>query len=151
MPRIDRTPAIPTLTWNQLRAMAKPINAVDQIEKLWGRITLADLRQQAVKEFNGTAYQAIRPPGRQRFFMACCVTGEHELTKARKAMGDLQPTTLPKWAETSLLEGVARAVMAGGLIYAFDNDNPAPQKPLVLISGDPDSTARLATLLGIDD
>lgn len=129
--------------------MPDPLTSLESLAKLWTGETLATLRSEALREFNGTAFKALRPDGKQRLFILCCVTGEHELGKVTDHFLKVESEPLGQWSKVSLMEAVSRAIMAGGFIHDFDSESSAKLKPLVLIAAGPDSVKKLEALLMI--
>jgi hypothetical protein len=102
--------------------------------------TLADFRLEAKKQFNGTAWRAIRPEGQPRRLLAVCMTGAHEIAKlGLKADG---AAARPDWNAKPLIEGVLMALLTRQIIYQ-DELSGGQLASVLFIAADPDSITYL--------
>ena len=102
--------------------------------------TLADFRREAEKQFNGTAWKAVRAEGQPRWLLAVCMTGAHEIAKL-KFKADVGATR-PDWNVKPLMEGVALAMLTRQLIYQ-DELSGGQLASVLFIAAVPDSITYL--------
>lgn len=130
--------------------MNGPEEFLRMILQTWGGKTLADLRNDAARQFNGTAFSALKTPAGQRIILVVCVTGEHELEKALKAFR-LGSQGLPRnWAAERVVDVIMRTIAGGGFGYEDERDTRTGRvTALVLISAEPVSMENLEAALGL--
>jgi hypothetical protein len=87
----------------------------------WFGKTLENLRQEAAKELNGTAYEAFRESdgGKDgpRIFLAVCVTGPHELALVEKTFDFADTGTAMDWETNTLADLLVETVTGEEMGY----------------------------------
>lgn len=96
-------------------------NVEDQLRDLlerWRGRTFADLKAEAERELNGTAFESIRVDNGPRGFLIVCATGEHEISLIEKTF-DLQYDPIPgeDWSTTTLFKMTLDTERGSGLSY----------------------------------
>ena len=125
--------------------------AARHIQNQWGEKTLATLRADARKEFNGTSFDSLRESGHSRFALFVCVTGEHELAKLQSHLDPTCEITIADWSQVSYVEAFRMAHLAGGLAYAVEGEtNNLTSGAVALISAQPRFSTKLEKLLGLN-
>jgi hypothetical protein len=121
----------------------------EELDRAWGGKSLAWLREQALREFNGTSLSSLRWPGGPRRILIICLTGEHEVAK----LGSLQPQTarlFADWSSVSLFEATVAAITAGGFAYTFEGSSLATASAVVLIAAGPGPIATLEKIFRLE-
>jgi hypothetical protein len=100
---------------NQLERTAR------EASKRWVGKTLQAFREEAERELNGNAFDAMRPSTEgvlgPRLMLAICVTGQHELSLTEKCFDFTDTGVIQDWRTYTLAEMVMDAATAGGLGY----------------------------------
>ena len=115
----------------------------------WGEKTLEALRQEATKEFNGTAFEAIRANTGQRLAIVICATGEHEMARLAR------PNSVPagcapvNWDATMVAEVVVGAFKSEAIVYLEKRTTNNRLSAVLLISADPRSNKILEQLFNL--
>src|SRR5580658_5420453 len=99
-----------------------------------GGQTLATLRDDATKEFNGTSTNSLRVANGSRLALAVCVTGDHELAKIAKHVVPEKTDLFNDWAIVSLTAAAGHAVTNGGFCCIAQKDHSDHTTALVLIA-----------------
>jgi hypothetical protein len=125
-----------------------PEEIASRLETLWGGQTLASLRDEATREFNGTCFSALRRRDGPRDVLIVCVTGAHELGKL-EGLDPAQAYPFGDWSKVSLFEAWLRTRLAGGFCYDAERKSGQALSAVVLIAAVPRSITRLEALLNL--
>lgn len=113
----------------------------------WGVKTLADLRADAEKEFNGTAFTAMRC-GNRRALLAVCLTGQHEIQKIASTV-PLNEKNNADWTKITLASMAIAAIKNKGFIHEPFRSPDKNLTALVLTVTDPALIEKFATQLSL--
>jgi hypothetical protein len=113
----------------------------------WGGKTLADLRSDAEKELNGTAYTALKC-GNRRALLAVCVTGQSEL---QKIAGAFPATETPNadWKKITLASLAIASIKNKGFIHEPIRSADKKLTALALIVTEPNLIEKFTQLMGL--
>ncbi len=129
-------------------------SAEDQLRKLldhhWRKKTLADLRKEAEREFNGTAFETIRADKGPRALLVICATGQHEIRLVEKAL-DLQADDEPwlNWESQTVFDLVLHTEMGVGISYQDQRDAKGNRCAIVICATRPENIQMLESLFGL--
>lgn len=124
------------------------MNPLEQFAAALGK-TLAEFRDEASKEMNGTRFEALRPDGGKRFMLIVCATGEHQIKILCDTLNFVDSGKRLNWSEVRLMEVVTSTKMRGGLCYECEGNILGRPKSVLLIAADPDSIINLERLFNL--
>jgi hypothetical protein len=110
----------------------------EHLAKTWGTTTLANFRERAVKEANGTVFEAIRLPNGKRMALIICVTNPAQIKLLEKAFALVSAGPPADWASLTLGELMMRTAK-GGLVYEDLRTATGERSAVVLSAAGPDS------------
>ncbi len=119
-----------------------------QLAATWGTKTLAEFRDEAAKEMNGTLFETLKA-GDQRLIIAACFTGEHEIGILSRTFDFSQRGKPADWSTEVLGDVVMRTATGSGFSYEAERDTATRFKSVLLIAADPRSIRILETVLGL--
>jgi len=112
----------------------------------WQGVTLAAFKEEASKELNGTAFDALRPAGGPRVILVVCATGEHEISLIEKAI-KLDDSGEPwDWKSVSLFEMIVKTEEGDGLSYQDLKGRDGKRAAVTLCATRPDKIKILEIL-----
>ena len=129
------------------------MDPTEQCRKLflaqWGGKTLEAFRQQAMKEFNGTAFEAIRANTGRRLAIVICATGEHEMSRLARQQSPPADCKPVDWEATRVADVVIGALKSEAIVYLDQRTTENRLTAVMLISADPRSNTRLEQFFGL--
>jgi hypothetical protein len=137
--------------WPPGESAANPADdSVDQLMDLlktqWGRKTLAQLRDEAVLEENGTLFESIRIDNGPRLMLLICVTNAEqiEIIERAFALSDSKPPS--DWETSTMQEMAVTTMKTDGLSYQDLRDAYGKRTAVSLCATHPDAMKILQTL-----
>jgi len=119
------------------------------IQGAWGGQTLATLRNDAAKQFNGTCTNSLRMMNGPRTGLLICVTGEYELAKIVNRVVPDTSNLFNDWSIVSLTAAAGHAIKEGGFCCIAERDKTRRIIALVLAAGSPESIRYLENIFGL--
>jgi hypothetical protein len=108
------------------------------VKERWATRTLSDLKAEASKEANGTAFESFRTGDGLRRMLVMCITNQEQISMVEKIF-DFDDTVPPSdWNSSTLLEFVARSQSQGGLGYEDIRDPAGNRTAIALCAGTPE-------------
>jgi hypothetical protein len=109
------------------------------LKERWGPKTLADLRDEAVLEDNGTVFESLRVDNGPRLLLVVCVTNGEQIEIIERAISLGEDKPPANWDTSTLQEMVVTTIKAGGLTYEDLHDAYGKRIAVTLCATGPDS------------
>ena len=119
------------------------------LDTTWGRMTLAEFREDAMRSETGTTYQSIRTAGGLRIILMVCVTDLDHIALLERGF-DLQDDGADvDWYTFTLSELFKAAVIDDGVAFESLRDEYRRRSVLVMCAAEPVSTRKLCLAFGL--
>jgi|GEM_PF-2222682 len=124
--------------------------SVDQLTALlrarWEDKTLAQMRDEALLEENGTVFESLRVDNGPRLMLIICVTEPEQIEIVERAVNLADDKPPSDWETSTLQEMALTTVKAAGLSYEDLHDAYGKRIAVALCATSPDSLRILETL-----
>jgi hypothetical protein len=118
---------------------------VHQLTKRWGGTTMAEFRDEAVLEDNGTLYDSVRVQDGPRIILMICVTNPEQIAIVEKAFKLDEEMPVKDWTAHTLVEWIFHTVQGVGLSYEDLHDAYGKRTAVLLCATRPESVRVLET------
>jgi len=105
---------------------------VAHITAAWGNKTLAEFRDEAGREDNGTVYESIRVPGGHRLMLIICLTDVDQIGLVERAFEFVDDGATEDWNTMTLGEVLKRTVLGAGISFEALRDAHARRAAMII-------------------
>jgi hypothetical protein len=116
------------------------------LKERWQLKTLAQLRDEAVLEDNGTVFESLRVADGPRLVLIICVTNAEQIEIVERAVDLAQDKPPADWEKSTLQEMAMTTAKVGGLCYEDLHDPYGKRVAVALCATQPDAMKILETL-----
>lgn len=117
----------------------------------WGDKTLAEFRDEADREANGTVFESIRIAGGPRLVLIVCITDMDQIALVDGALGLVGDGMCEDWSTLTLGDLFKRTSLGAGFSFEALRDEFGRRSALILSSTEPRSMQSMGALFELPE